>query len=98
MPNTSSPDSAQHQSINWIPYPRPGTSLLSGRWLVSVELGTTLETEILELEMGQWYWPDGARLGDREKVVAVAQLPSPYRPAPAAQPEREATRTARPRP
>lgn len=97
MPNTISPDSAQHQSISWIPYPRPGTSLLSGRWLASVELGTTFETEILDLECGQWYWPDGSRLGDREKVVAVAHVPAPYRPAPVVQPEREAPRSARPR-
>lgn len=98
MPNTSSPDSAQHQSISWIPYPRLGTSLSSGRWLASVELGTTLETEILELEMGQWYWPDGSRLGDREKVVAVAHVPVPYRPAPAVQPERAPARLARSKP
>ena len=98
MSHEDNPALSKHQSINWIPYPRPGTSLLSGRWLASVELGTTFETEILELEMGQWYWPDGARLGDREKVVAVAQLPPPYRPAPEVQPEREAARTARLKP
>lgn len=97
MPNTNNTDSAQHQSINWIPYPRPGTSLSSGRWMASVELGTTLKTEILELECGQWYWPDGSRLGDREKVVAVAHVPAPYRPAPVVQPEQEAIRSARPR-
>ena len=98
MSHEDNPALSQHQGISWIPYPRPGTSLSSGRWLASVELGTTLETEILELEMGQWYWPDGSRLGDREKVVAVAHVPVPYRPAPAVKPEQEGTRPARSKP
>ena len=97
MSNENNPALSQHQGISWIPYPRLGTSLSSGRWLASVELGTTLETEILDLEMGQWYWPNGSLLGEREKVVAVAHVPVPYRPAPAVEPEQEAPRSARPK-
>ncbi len=71
----------EEMSIKWIKYPRPGTSVLAGRWLVTVETGATLTTDILQLEGGEWYWPDGSKLADRERVVAVAYVPEPYRPA-----------------
>jgi len=86
------------QSFTWIEYPRLGTSLSSGRWMASIEIGTTLKTDVLELDAGQWYWPDGSRLGDRETVVAVAQVPAPYRPEHDTQPERAPTRPARSKP
>ena len=79
------------QSFTWIEYPRLGTSLSSGRWMASIEIGTTLKTDVLELDAGQWYWPDGSRLGDRETVVAVAQVPAPYRPEHDTQPACVAT-------
>lgn len=85
----------KNQNFTWIEYPRIGTSLSSGRWMASVQIGTTLKAEILDLESGQWYWPDGSRLSDREKVVAVAYVPEPYQSEPADQPEQGATRSAR---
>lgn len=69
------------QTITWIEFPRAGTSLLAGSWLATVETGTVLATTILQLDDGQWFWPDGTMLFDRDRVVAIAHIPDPYRPS-----------------
>lgn len=69
------------QTITWIEFPRAGTSVLAGNWLATVETGTVLATAILQLDEGQWFWPDGRMLSDRERVVAIAYIPEPYRPS-----------------
>lgn len=63
--------------MNWLPYPRTGTHFQDGRWLCTVEIGTTLQVEILDLESGSWFRNVTERLTDRERVTAVTWVPEP---------------------
>jgi hypothetical protein len=46
--------------------------------MATVQAGTVLQTAILDVQDGIWYWPDGTGLGDREHVIAIAYVPEPY--------------------
>lgn len=70
----------ENSVIPWIEYPRPGTHLEDGRWLATVETGTSLRVEVLLLDKGDWYCPTTlSPLHHRDRVLAVAP-PDPYRP------------------
>ena len=64
-------------SINWIEYPRPGTSVGEGRWLCTVFTPRRSRVEFLNLIDGDWYFDDDQPL-TRAKVIAIAYVPEPY--------------------
>lgn len=64
-------------SIKWIPFPRAGTSVESGKWLCTVKTGHTLGVEVLELDDGVWYRNGAEWLTDREQVIGIAYVPEP---------------------
>lgn len=63
-------------AVNWWPANRPGTTLLNGPWLCTVETGTTKKVEILDREDGEWFRGDD-HLTERERVTHVAYVPQP---------------------
>ena len=65
--------------MQWMPYPRSGTTYQNGRWMCTVLTGTSLNTEILELDDCQWFRNVNEQLGERERVTHVAYVPEPSR-------------------
>lgn len=65
--------------MSWIPYPRPGTSVLDGTWLCTVERASGPEVRVLRLKNGEWQNRDGSPLSRREQVTAIDYMPKPYR-------------------
>ena len=66
------------QTLQWIPWPRAGTSLKDGRWLCTVNCpGEIPPVTFLTLEAGTWFEDDGCSV-DESKILAIALCPRPY--------------------
>lgn len=62
--------------VEWMVYPRPGTSLMDGVWLCSIRRGHLVFVDFLKLENGKWYEPATSRpLPPQEIVYAVSFVP-----------------------
>lgn len=66
-------------SVQWIPFPRPGTSVLPGRWLCTIQ--SRDGAKVLPLDLGDdfiWRHVHGLALRSDELVTAVAFMPAAY--------------------
>lgn len=65
-------------SVRWIPFPLPGTSVLPGRWLCTIQSRDGKTVLPMDLDKGAWRHVHGRATRRDEVVTAIAHMPEPY--------------------
>ena len=63
-------------TVRWIEFPRPGTTVLDGRWMVTVWNDAGNFVTFADFKHGRWLDDHGEELDGI--VIAIAHAPKPY--------------------